>query len=158
MIRETNKKRHRRKSSRELDQIEWSEYAQISPGEYDAYCCYAQAYKDQVYKRWTCILRFNVLRENGDFIARIPIWLSLGNGEKARASRRGRYLQEWVKANGGPPHRADRLSPQVFKNRIARVKVGDTGKGLIPYSVVKEIVLWKTGKSGHSVSQSTSQG
>jgi hypothetical protein len=138
--------------------IEWANYPQIPPGEYSAYCTWAGKYHDPVFKRWTCLLRFDVLRDNRiDIVARVPMWLSLGSGEKPRASRRGSYLKEWVEANGGPPVRGDRLSPQVFVHRIARVEVGDTMKGPVPYSVVKKIVRWETGKSGHSVSKSHSQ-
>ena len=91
-------------------------------------------------------------------MARIPLWLSLGGDEKPRASRRGNYLREWVKANCGPPARGDRLSSQVFVHRIARIEGGETTKGPVPYSVVKKILRWETGKSGHSVSKSHSQG
>jgi len=139
--------------------IEWADYPRIPPGEYLAYCPWAGKYYDPVFKRWTCLLRFDVLRENQiDVVARVPMWLSLGTSEKPRASRRSNYLKEWVGANGGPPDRRDRLSPQVFVSRIARVEVGDTTKGPVPYSVVKKILRWETGKSGHSVSKSHSQG
>ena len=87
----------------------------------------------------------------------IPLWFGLGDDEKPRASRRGKYLAEWVKANGGPPGRGDRLSPNVFTRRIARVQIGDT-KSPIPYSVIKKIIRWETGSSRHSVSKYTSQG
>jgi hypothetical protein len=139
--------------------IEWNEYPRIPPGEYVAYCAWAGKYHDPVFKRWTCLLRFDVLHENQmDVIARIPMWLSLGNGEQPRAPRRSNYLKEWVEANCGPPTRGDRLSPQVFVHRIARVEVGDTTKGPVPYSVAKKILRWETGKSGHSISKSHSQG
>jgi hypothetical protein len=139
--------------------IEWTEYPSIPPGEYSAYCVWAGKYYDPVFKRWTCLLRFDVMSENRmDVVARIPMWLSLGEGEKPRASMRSKYLSEWVKANGGRPARGDRLSPQVFAHRVARVEIGDTTRGPIPYSVVKKILHWETGKSGHSVSKSYSQG
>lgn len=140
-------------------EIEWTDYPRIPPGDYFAYCAFARKYFDPMFKRWTCILRFQVLHDNRfDVVARIPIWFSLGSGEKPRASRRSNYLKEWVEANSGPPVRGDRLSPQVFVHRIARVEVGDTTKGPVPYSVVRKILCWETGKSGHSVSKSHSQG
>ena len=149
-------KRRRRHGSPAID---WTEYPRIPPGEYAAYCTWTGKYYDRAFKRWTCLLRFDVLRENQiAVLARIPMWLSLGNGEQPRASRRSNYLREWVEANCGPPTRGDRLSPRVFVNRIARVEVGDTTKGPMPYSVVKKILRWETGKSGHSVSKSHSQG
>jgi hypothetical protein len=140
--------------------IEWTDYPRIPTGEYSAYCAWARKYYDRAFKRWTCLLLFDVLRENRtDVIARIPMWLSLGNGEKPRASRRSNYLKEWAEANCGPPARGDRLSPRVFVHRITRVEVGDTTKGPVPYSVVKKILRWETGGvSGHSVIKSHSQG
>jgi hypothetical protein len=139
--------------------IDWTDYPRIPPGEYLAYCAWAGKYHDRSFNRWTCLLRFLVLHENRvDVVARIPMWLALGSGEKPRASMRCNYLKAWVDANGGPPARGDRLSPQVFVHRIARVDVGDTAKGPVPYSVVKTIQRWETGKSGHSVSKSHSQG
>jgi hypothetical protein len=124
-----------------LSAIEWTDYPKIPTGEYSAYCAWAGKYEGGI-----------------GVVARVPMWLSLGTGEKPRAPRRSNYLKEWVHANGGSPSRGDRLSPRVFVHRIARVEVGDTTKGPAPYSVVKKILLWETGKSGHSVSKSHSQG
>jgi hypothetical protein len=91
--------------------IEWTDYLRIPPGEYSAYSAWARKYYDRAFKRWTCLLRFDVLRDNRiDVIARIPMWLSLGKGEKPRASRRRNYLKEWAEANCGPPARGDRLT------------------------------------------------
>jgi hypothetical protein len=129
--------------------IDWKEYPRIEPGTYSAYCAWGKIYYDRQYRRWTCLLRFKVLRDSGfEIVAQIPMWLALGNGEKPHASRRGRYMIEWVKAHGGPPPRNDRLSPTVFVHRVARVEVGDTTKGPVPYSVVKEILGWETGRDG----------
>jgi hypothetical protein len=148
-----------RKQKADRAPVEWAEYPHVLPGEYSAYCAWAGKYYDPAFKRWTCLLRFDVLRENQiDVVARIPMWLPLGTGDKPRASRRGKYLKEWVEANDEPPARGDRLSPRVFVGRIARVEVGHTEKGPVPYSVVKKILRWETGKSGHSVSKSHSQG
>jgi hypothetical protein len=139
--------------------IEWPDYPRISPGVYLAHCVWAGRYRDPVFRRWTCLLRFHVLDANGiSVVARIPMWFALGADEKPRASMRSSYLKSWVEANGGPPARGDRLSPQVFVHRIVRVEVGDTTKGPIPYTVVKKILSWETGKSGQSVSKSRSQG
>lgn len=150
---------YRRKAGADRAAIEWAEYPRIHPGEYLAYCAWAKKYYDPAFNRWTCLLRFDVLHENlVDVVVRVPIWLALGKGEMPRASRRSKYLVAWVVANGGQPARGDRLSPQVFVHRIARVQVGDTTKGPVPYSVVKKILGWETGKLGHSVSKSHSQG
>jgi hypothetical protein len=143
-------------------EIEWRDYPLIQSREYPAYCKSAERYRDPQYKRWTCLLRWDVLTDDLlTVIATLPQWLPLGDGENPRASRRGKYLPEWVRANGGPPKRGDRLSRRVFTRRMARVEVGDTdpGRSPVPYSVVRRIVSWETGvPSGISVNQSHSQG
>jgi hypothetical protein len=143
-------------------EIEWREYPLIQSREYPAYCKSAERYRDPQFKRWTCLLRWNVLTDDLlTVIATVPQWLPLGDGENPRASRRGIYLREWVKANGGPPKRGDRLTRRVFTRRMARVEVGDTDpeKSPVPYSVVRRIVSWETSAGqGQSVSKSHSQG
>jgi hypothetical protein len=143
-------------------EIEWKSYPRIEPGEYSAYCRWAKKYRDPGFHRWTCLLLFDVLADDLlTVIATVPCWLPLGSSENARASLRGKYMKEWVRANGAPPKRGDRLSPVVFVRRIARVKVGDTDpqKSPVPYSVVRKILSWETGAvPGHSVSKSSSQG
>ncbi len=143
-------------------EIEWQEYPLIQSREYPAYCRFAKRYQDPGFRRWTCLLRFDVLTDDLlTVIATVPYWLSPGSQDKPRSSRRGKYLPEWVRVNGGPPPRGDRLSPRVFVHRIARVEVGDTdpAKSPVPYSVVRRIVSWETGgPSGISVNQSHSQG
>ncbi len=151
-----------RKRRADSGAIEWKDYPRIAPGEYRAYCRWARRYRDPAFRRWTCLLRWDVLTDDLlTVIASVPCWLSLGSRERPWASRRGNYLREWVRANGGPPIRGDRLSPRVFTRRMARVEVGDTDpeKSPVPYSVVRKIVSWETGAfPGHSVSKSHSEG
>jgi len=140
------------------DTIEWTDYPRILPGEYRAYCKWGKRYLDPGFRRWTCLLRWEVLTlDLLRVIARVPQWFPLGNGDKPHASRRGIYLPEWIRANGGPPARKDRLSPRIFVRRFAHVEVGDT-EGPAPYSVVRRIIEWETGSPGHSVNKSHSQG
>jgi len=143
---------------REQPEIEWRYYDRLSPGVYPAYCVCAKRYRDPGFKRWTCLLRFDVLsKDRVSVIARVPWWINLGSRQEPFASRRSRYFSEWIVANGGPPLRGDRLSPRVFQHRMATVEIGDT-VGQAPYSVVRKIVVWETGLvSGHSVSKSRSQ-
>ncbi len=126
-------------------EIQWRYYDRIKPGVYPAYCRWAKHYRDPGFKRWTCLLRFDVL--SGDrlrVIAQVPFWINLGAQDKPHAGRRSRYFKEWVRANGEPPTRQDRLSPRVFPRRMSQVEIGDT-KGDAPYSVVRNIVSWETG-------------
>jgi hypothetical protein len=134
--------------------IQWRDYARIEPGVYPAYCRWAKHYRDPGLHRWTCLLRFDVLSDDRTrVLARVPMWMNLGEGEKPDAGRRSNYFKEWLRANGGPPMRRDRLSPEVFTRRMARVEVADT-KGHAPYSKVLRIVSWETGPG--RVTQSSS--
>ena len=119
----------------------------LAPGIYEAYCRGGKVIWDKGYKRNECILQFDIL--HGDVtIAKLTKWFNLGSKrDKPHAGRRSKYLQDWVRANGGPPSRNDRLSPVVFARRMVTVKVGDTDPKFspIPYSVVRELLVWKTG-------------
>lgn len=138
--------------------VGWDEYPRIAAGEYHAYCKFGKLYFDPGFKRWTCLLRWDVLSDGlAHVLACIPQWFSIRGRDKPHASRRGKYFPAWVQANGGPPSRRDRLSPAVFVRRIARVEVGDT-EGPAPYSVVRSIIDWDTGFSGNTVSKLHSQG
>src|SRR5271165_318206 len=140
-------------------EIEWRDYPRIEPGEYAAYCRWGKVYRDPAFRRWTCLLRFDVLTNDMlQVVACVPCWMALGAREKPHAGRRGIYFREWLRANGGPPIRADRLSPRIFLRRMARVEIADTTSEA-PYSVVRRILSWETGDfQGHSVSKSHSQG
>jgi hypothetical protein len=139
------------------DGIEWRQHPRIAPGVYPAYVRQARRYRDRSYHRWVCLLMFDILAADLlTVIVRVPRFLNLGSGEKARAAPRSDYLAEWVKANRGPPARGDRLSPTVFVGRIVRVEVADTdaGKSPVPYSVVRKILSWDTGAGGFNPSSS----
>jgi hypothetical protein len=155
LTRQRNPAGNRRANSETID---WAEYARIVPGEYLAHCYWSKRYRDPGFKRWTCLLRWNVLSEDAQrIIAKcVPLWFALGEGDNPKASRRTKYLKEWVRANGQPPTTGDRLSPNVFTRRIARVEIGDADSP-VPYSVVRRIIQWETGPCRHSVSKSTSQ-
>jgi hypothetical protein len=94
---------------------------------YRAYSAVAKFHYDKSIGRWVCFVRWDVLTDELEVIARVPLWWNLGDGESPRAGRRSKYFKEWVRANGGPPVRGDRLSPNVFRRRMARVEIGDTG-------------------------------
>ena len=84
----------------------WRNYDRIEPGEYSAYCRSAKVYCDSHFGRWVCALQFNVLDDSHfNVIAAITCFLNLEVvGEKPRAtSRRSRYWQAWIAANGGRP-------------------------------------------------------
>jgi hypothetical protein len=146
-----------RKRRADSDAIEWKDYPRIAPGEYRAFCRWGKQYHDPGFQGWRCLLRFDLVSDDLlRVIACVPLWFALGSGDRPRASRRGKYFAAWVRANGGPPVRGDRLSPRVFVHRLARVVIGDTD-GPAPYSVVRRIVEWETGFPGHPVNKSHSQ-
>jgi len=154
----TEQKGPARKRRADSEAIGWKDYPRIASGEYRAYCKWVKQYRDPGFHCWRCLLRWDVLTEDLlRVVACVPLWFALGAGDKPHASRRGKYLPEWIRANGRPPARGDRLSPRVFVQRLARVEIGDT-EGPAPYSVVRRIIEWETGSPGHSVSKSHSQG
>jgi hypothetical protein len=126
----------------------------LEPGTYSAYCARADVYYDRVYKRWICLLQFDVT-DGFNVIARIPRWFNLGKRDKPHAGRRSEYFKAWVRANDGkPPKRANRLSPVVFLKRVAKVQIADVGTE-IPYSTAREILSWETGIGASTINQST---
>ncbi len=138
--------------------IKWATYPRIEPGEYRAYCKAVRWYFDRPYRRWVCLLRFDVLSPDLlQTVACLPFFLNGGSGEQPKAGRRSRLFREWIRAAGRAPASGVRPSLQVFRRRIARVVVRDT-EGLDPYSVVCQVSAWETGFSpSHLVNQSHSQ-
>jgi hypothetical protein len=134
----------RAKQVRTEPEIEWADYPRIEPGQYPAYCRSWVVYRYPKFRRWTCLLHFDVLSGDQQVIASIPLWLNLGGGETAHAGRGGRFFEEWIKANGGPPKRGNCLPASVFVRRMATVLVRDA-KSPSPYSVVARVVAWETG-------------
>jgi hypothetical protein len=122
----------------------------IPSGQYLAFCREAEMYFDGGFKRWTCLLDFDILTERFEPIAKLPLWFNLGKGRKPQVTRRSNFLAAWIKANGAPPSRIDRLSPKVFLRRMCRVTVGDSN-GKMPRSVVREIVAWETGSQASTL-------
>ena len=63
--------------------VQWQDYDRIAPGVYPAYVRSARTYRDPQYKRWTCLLRFDVLNETlTRTIAHVPFWLNLGDYDR----------------------------------------------------------------------------
>lgn len=80
-----------RKGRTYSDAIEWKDYPRIPPGEYRAYCKWGKQYLDPGFRRWTCLLRWDVLADDlFKVIACVPQWFPLGTREKPHASRRVR--------------------------------------------------------------------
>jgi hypothetical protein len=121
------------------------QYPHVTPGQYTGYCHTARTYFDRTFGRWVCFLGFDLMvAESGETIARgVPLWLSLGEGRRPRASRRSKYFAAWVQANGEGPRRHDRMNANVFRQRMATVKVADT-RGPAVYSRISAIVSWET--------------
>ena len=128
----------------------------LEPGEYPAYCRSAKTIQERVFQRWKCVVQFDL--RSPDLlrvIGRVTWFLNLGSRDKPHAGMRGKFWEAWIKANGGPPKRGDRLSPRVFQGRMATIVIRDVETNhrdrksrLDPslfYSVVKEVKSWQTG-------------
>lgn len=134
-------------------EVGWNYVPRLTPGEYRAYCRSAKIYRDRGFKRWVCAVQFDVLDGNLNKLARTTWFLNLGSGDKPHVTRRSNYWAAWVKANGGPPQRRDRMSPLVFKKRYATILVADTTRDSrqelavkeLAYSVIRDVLNWDTG-------------
>jgi hypothetical protein len=139
--------------------IEWQYVTRIVPGEYHAYSRHSAIYFDRQFRRHVCAIHFDILDEfTLERLASCTWYLNLGSKDKPRSGRRSNYWIAWVKANGGPPARSDRLSPKVFEGRYATVRIEDTAKTFrqatvedgMAYSIVRDVISWKTGSTNHS--------
>jgi hypothetical protein len=93
-------------------EIEWKYQPRITPGEYPGYTRSASVYRDGHFSRWVCAVQIDVFGpELVTLLARLTWFLNLGEGEKPKAKLRMNYWLEWMRANGTPPTRKDRLSP-----------------------------------------------
>jgi hypothetical protein len=154
-----------KRAAPEADGIEWDFYDRVPPGTYSAYCTFAKKVECPMFKRWQCLIKFDLFPQNAAAlstkpIASVPWFLNLGERKKSRAGRCSKYWAAWIQAKGGKPDRADRLGPYVFINRVATVEVGDTTHEInpfdknrlrpasAPYSVVRKVVSWDSGISG----------
>jgi len=64
-------------------EIQWRDYDRIEPGIYLAHCRWAKHYRDPGFKRWTCLLRFDVLSDDlMRVLARVPFWMNLGTRDR----------------------------------------------------------------------------
>jgi hypothetical protein len=133
-------------------EIIWQQRDHITPGRYPAFSRSAKVYRDGMFKRWTCLVNFDVLDDAlTGVIARLPLFLNLGRGEKPNAGHRSKFWTAWIAANGAAPKRGDRLTANVFRNRHVTVLVRDTERdfrGVTSgevYSVIDSILSWNTG-------------
>ncbi len=125
-------------------EVTWSHYDQVVPGDYPAYSRFAHIYRDPGFKRWTCLVLFDLLNHTlSEVIATVPWFLNLGDGDKPHAGRRSKFFTAWVQALGRHPVRSDRPSARIFLNRHANVRVTDT-RGTTAFSKVIS-VRWNTG-------------
>lgn len=143
------------KQRRPDPEITWDYAPRIPPGNYPGYMRSASVYRDGQFQRWVCAVQVDVLTPDlASVVARLTWFLNLGDSDKPKATRRKNYWAEWVKANGAPPSRKDRLSHNVFTLRYALVIVADTTKTFnqsevtpeSAYSVIRGVVRWESGR------------
>ena len=137
-------------------EIGWSPADRIEPGEYPAYSSSEKISSDPQFRRWVCAVQFDVLDASlTRVLARLTWFLNLGARDKPHAGRRSNYWRAWTVANSKPPARRDRVTPQVFVRRQARVTVADTEQDhrqrpvteSSRYSVVREVLKWHSGET-----------
>jgi hypothetical protein len=134
-------------------QVAWDKYDHIAPGTYPAFSRSARIYRDPAFRRWQCVVHFDILDASlQQVIARLAWFLNLGTDDKPHAGRRGNYWAAWCDANGSPPKRSDRLTPRTFERRHATVVVEDVKKDFQgrsleqpAYSKVARVLSWNTG-------------
>lgn len=145
-------------------EIEFSSWPRIEPGEYKAYARKAVMYQHRQFKRWLCLVLFDVLDDHQNKLATVAWYLNLGRGEKPKAAGASKFLAAWIKANGGRrPTRADRISLRIFRQRMATVVIEDTRRSSwadsIPeasaYSVVRDVKSWDVGSTIQPFNHST---
>jgi hypothetical protein len=126
-----------------LDAVEVREWPRIEPGTYRARCRDAWIEFSHQYGRWCCFLLWEVLADDGvSVLARVPQWLRLGEGEKPHPSPSGKFWAVWVAANGAEPKRGDRMAAKVFRDRVAKVEVGDSARTAREYSKVTSVLAF----------------
>lgn len=134
-------------------QITFHSYDHIAPGTYQAFSRAAKVYRDPVFKRWTCVVWFDVLDGSLiNVITQLAWFLNLGTGDKPHAGRRSNFWSAWCAGNGTVPKRGDRMTPAVFVHRHATVRVESVTKnhkGVTfaepTYSKITRVISWNTG-------------
>lgn len=144
------------KRRRSEPEITFTVQPRVEPGRYVGYCRSASSYFDKQFRRWVCAVQFDVFDDlEINILARLTWYLNLGSKKGPRASRRGKFMPAWTRANGTPPKRHDRISLKVFEQRYAVVLVGDTQKAHnsgsidpdLSYSIIRDVVEWRTGRA-----------
>jgi hypothetical protein len=124
-------------------------YPLLKPGKYAAQSVHARIYRDPQFRRWTVMIRFQLLASGGlACVGQVCGFFNLGQDENPRAGRRSRYWRAWVIANGAQPRKRQVLSPRVFKGKIFEVEIetvrhGQDGREhpiAMQYSTVREIL------------------
>jgi hypothetical protein len=133
-------------------EISWKPRDYLPAGNYPAFSRTAKTYFDRTFKRWQCVVNFDVLSDDlVTVIARLGWFLNLGCGEKPHAGHRSKFWCAWISANGGSPKRGDRMTPNVFHNRHALVRVRVVSRNFERvtsgelYSVIDSVLSWNTG-------------
>lgn len=119
-------------------------FPRYKPGIYEARCVGTKVYRDPRFKRLIARLEFRTLPDCQPVFG----FLNLGGGDEPKAGRGSEYYRAWTLANGTTPRKRETMSARVFKDKIFRVRIGDTtrkhdGREHSPaevYSTVKEIL------------------
>lgn len=106
---------------------------------------YVASYRDWVRKSYfgqpKIRLDFEIVEPPHDGVL-LSLFATLTPDQNRRPSRAAKYFQLWVKANGGPPQRGQRMSPSVFagywKVKIEWSRNKKTGELTMP--IITELI------------------
>ena len=102
----------------------------LPPGDYTASYCGAK--RGKWFGQEKVQLLFEIVPPAHSAGIKVPLFATLP--KKRRLSPRTKYYALWVKANGGPPLRGDRMPPRVFRGywniRIGWSTPKDGGAGM----------------------------
>jgi hypothetical protein len=88
------------------------ELPRVSPGEYQATCTGWQGPEFvRAFQRWSLRLEFALLDDG----TRVSAFYNLGSDPaRPRPGRRSRFYAAWSQANGEPPCKGQRMTPETF--------------------------------------------
>jgi hypothetical protein len=124
-------------------------YPLVAPGVYCGEVLSTTCHWDRRFGRWVVSLKFRIVaieppsEPGGD---EIYCLMNAGCGPTPRAGRRSHYWRYWTIANGGPPHRRQRMTSKVFLRRLFEIRVGTVESDFLQrpqiaeYSIVREIL------------------
>jgi hypothetical protein len=118
----------------------------IPAGEYQAFC---YQYELEPRKTWGKHHVYILFRICGDRCGGTELFLACPYFRKGEMSHRYKYFQQWTIANGAPPVKGQRMTPNIFLGKMFKVLIrdarttypdGEPTPESLRYSVVHRII------------------